>query len=127
LGELNQIMRLLPITLLLVLISLTVDLAQGASGQVKGEVWFKPFVENENVFNNVPLPNCEIVFRSNAMQKKVVTDEAGHYAAELPPGTYSATASCMMASNHWEYHVAERPEFEVKRDSSSLVNLMVLI
>jgi len=120
-------MRLLLGTLLVILISLTAGFPQGTSGHIKGEVWYRPFVERDSSFEIVAVPNCEVVFRSSSNPTKVVSSAEGRFELDLPAGIYSATANCPMTPNSWEYHVAVRPEFEVKASSNALVNLMSLV
>ncbi len=120
-------MRLLLGILLVTLISLTPGFSQAGSGHIKGEVWYRPFVDRDNNFDNVAVPNCEVVFSSSSNPKKVVSSGDGHFEVDLPAGTYNATASCMTTPNSWEYHPAVRPDFEVKPGSSALLNLLTLV
>ena len=117
-------MRLLFGILLLSLALLTMGFSQGANGRVKGEVWFRPFVEAENTFDNVVVPNCEIVFKSASVPKRVVSGADGRYEVDLPSGVYNVTTNCAMTPNAWEYYAAVRSDFEVKPSSSFLMNLM---
>ena len=116
-------MRLLLGILLVTLFSLSPVF----SGHVKGEVWYRPFVDRDNSFDNVAVPNCEVVFSSTSNPKKVVSSGDGHFEVDLPAGVYNATASCMTTTNSWEYHPAVRPDFEVKSGSSALLNLLTLV
>jgi hypothetical protein len=120
-------MRLLSGILLATLISLTPGFSQAGSGHIKGEVWYRPFVDRDNNFDNVAVPNCEVVFSSSSNPKKVVSSGDGHFEVDLPAGVYNATASCMTTPNSWEYHPAVRPDFEVKPGSSALLNLLTLV
>ena len=120
-------MRLLLGILLVTLLSLSPVFSQAGTGHIKGEVWFRPFVDRENNFDNVAVPNCEVVFSSSSNPKKVVSSGDGHFELDLPAGVYNATASCMTTANSWEYHPAVRPEFEVKPGSSALLNLLTLV
>jgi hypothetical protein len=120
-------MRLLSISLALTLLSLAVVRGQSPAGHVKGEVWYRPFVERENLFDTVRLSGCEIVFRSMNLQKKVVADGEGLFDADLPAGHYEATTDCTKTPDGSEYYSALRSDFEVKAGSSSLINLMVIL
>jgi len=120
-------MRLLMGILLVTLISLTPGLSQSGNGHIKGEVWYRPFVDRDNSFDNVAVPNCEVVFSSSSNPKKVISSGDGHFEVDLPAGVYSATASCMSTPNSWEYHSAVRPDFEVKPGSNALLNLLTLV
>jgi len=120
-------MRLLLGILLVTLISLAPGFSQGGSGHIKGEVWYRPFVERDNSFENVGVPNCEVVFRSAANPRKVVSSADGRFEVDLPVGTYNATTNCSMTPNSGEYHAAVRSDFEVKPSSSALLNLMTLV
>jgi len=120
-------MRRLLNILLLTLSTLTLTHAQGAAGHVKGEVWFRPFIDRENAFDNLTLPNCGIQFRSKGFQKMIVSDGKGYFEADLPAGIYSVTTTCTMTPDASEYYSAVRADFEVKANSSSLVNLMALL
>jgi hypothetical protein len=73
------------------------------------------------------MPGCEVLFHSKAVERKVVTDTEGNYEGDLPPGIYSVTAKCARTSGNWEYHPSSRAEFEMKANSSPMINLMVLI
>jgi hypothetical protein len=116
-------MRLLLGILLLSLTLLTMGYSQGANGHVKGEVWFRPFVEAENTFDNVAVPNCEVVLKSASVSKKVNSGADGHYEVDLPAGVYNVATNCAMAPNDWEYYPAVRSDFEVKPSASFLLNL----
>jgi hypothetical protein len=120
-------MRLLLNVLLLTLTSLVLCSAQSAGGRVRGQVWSRPFVEEGNFFGKTVIPGCEILFHSKAVERKVVTDTDGNYASDLPPGIYSVTAKCATTSQNSEYHPSTRADFEMKSNSSPMVNLMVLI
>jgi hypothetical protein len=120
-------MRLLLGILLVTLFSLSPVFSQAGTGHVKGEVWYRPFVDRDNSFDNVAVPNCEVVFSSTSNPKKVVASGDGHFEVDLPAGVYSATASCMTTTNSWEYHPAVRPDFEVKTGTSALLNLLTLV
>lgn len=120
-------MRLLLGILLVTLLSLTPVFSQAGTGHIKGEVWYRPFVDRDNSFDNVAVPNCEVVFNSSSNPKKVVSSEDGHFEVDLPAGVYNATASCKTTPNSWEYHPAVRPEFEVKSGSTALLNLLMLV
>jgi hypothetical protein len=120
-------MRRLSGILLVTLILMTPVFPQGSSGHIKGEVWYRPFVERDNSFDTVAVPNCEVVFRSASGAKKVVPSADGHFDLDLPAGTYNATTSCGLTPDSWEYHAAVRSDFEVKPGSSALLNLLTLI
>jgi len=120
-------MRLLLGILLVTLLSLSPVFSQAGTGHIKGEVWFRPFVDRDNSFDNVAVPNCEVVFSSPSNPKKVISSGDGHFELDLPAGVYNATASCMTTPNSWEYHAAVRPDFEVKTGASALVNLLTLV
>jgi hypothetical protein len=120
-------MRLLLGILLVTLLSMSPVFSQAGTGHIKGEVWFRPFVDRDNSFANVAVPNCEVVFISSTNPKKVVSSGDGHFELDLPAGVYNATANCMTTPNSWEYHPAVRPNFEVKPGSSALVNLLTLV
>jgi len=100
---------------------------QGSTGHVKGEVWYRPFIEANNGFENVAVPNCEVVFRTGKNTKKIVAAGDGHFEADLPAGVYSATTNCPAAPGSWLYHAAVHSDFEVKTGSSTLLNLMTLL
>lgn len=120
-------MRLLLGILLVTLLALSPVFSQSGTGHIKGEVWYRPFVDRDNSFDNVAVPNCEVVFSSSSNPKKVVSSGDGHFELDLPAGVYNATASCMTTPNSWEYHPAVRPDFEVKSGSSALLNLLTLV
>jgi hypothetical protein len=120
-------MRLLLGILLVTLLSLSPVFSQAGTGHIKGEVWYRPFVDRDNSFDNVAVPNCEVVFSSPSNPKKVVSSGDGHFEVDLPAGVYNATASCMATPTSWEYHSAVRPDFEVKSGASALVNLLTLV
>jgi hypothetical protein len=120
-------MRLVLNVLLLALISLAMCFAQSAGGRVRGQVWSRPFIEDSNVFGKAAMPDCEVIFHSKNGDRKAVTDREGNYTSDLPTGIYSVNAKCAMTSGNWEYHPTTRAEFEVKSNSSPMVNLMVLI
>jgi len=120
-------MRLALNIVFLALTTVTMCLAQSGGSRVRGQVWSRPFIEDNNVFGRSVLPGCEVSFRSKDVEKKALTDAEGNYASELAPGIYTVTAKCAMDSRNWEYHPASRAEFEVKSDSSPMVNLMVLV
>ena len=120
-------MRLLLGILLATLTLWTPGFPQSSMGHVKGEVWYRPFVDRENSFDNVVVPNCEVVFRSSSNPRKVVSSGDGHFEVDLPSGIYNATTNCAMTPNSFEYHAAVRSDFEVKPSSSALVNLMTLV
>jgi len=122
-----EIMRLLLGILLVTLLSLSPVFSQAGTGHIKGEVWYRPFVDRDNSFDNVAVPNCEVVFSSPSNPKKVVSSGDGHFEVDLPAGVYNATASCMATPTSWEYHSAVRPDFEVKSGASALVNLLTLV
>ena len=113
--------------LLVTLFSLSPVFSQAGTGHIKGEVWFRPFVDRDNSFDNVAVPNCDVVFSSSSNPKKVVSSGDGHFELDLPAGVYNATATCMTTPNSWEYHPAVRPEFEVKPGSTALLNLLTLV
>src|SRR5437868_2286580 len=117
-------MRLALNILLLILTSLAMCAAQDAGGRVHGQVWSRPFIEEGNVFGRTPLPGCEVIFHSKTVDRKALTDTEGNYAGDLPPGNYSVNASCPLSSQTWEYHSSSRADFEMKPDSSPLVNMM---
>ena len=120
-------MRLLLGILLVILLSLSPLFSQAGTGHIKGEVWYRPFVDRDNSFDNVAVPNCEVVFSSSSNPKKVVSSGDGHFELDLPAGIYNASANCMPAPNSWEYHPAVRPDFEVKPGSSELLNILTLV
>jgi len=120
-------MRLILNVLLLTLTSLVLCFAQSAGGRARGQVWSRPFIEEGNFFGRAVMPGCDVLFHSKDVEKKVVTDREGNYESDLPPGIYNVTAKCPMTSGNWEYHPSSRAEFEMKPNSSSMVNLMVLI
>ena len=109
------------------LIAITTCLAQSEGGRVRGQVWSRPFIEDTNAFGRATLPGCEVNFRSKDVERKAVTDKEGNYESDLPPGVYNVSAKCATDAQNWEYHPASRAEFEVKSNSSPMVNLMVLI
>jgi hypothetical protein len=119
-------MRLL-LGILLTLPALSPVFSQSGTGHIKGEVWYRPFVDRDNNFDNVVVPNCEVVFSSSSNPKKAVSSADGHFELDLPAGVYSATASCMTTPNSWEFHPAVRPDFEVKPGSTALLNLLTLV
>jgi len=120
-------MRLIFGLLMVTLLSSTPGIPQATNGHVRGEVWYRSFVDRENSFDNVVVPNCEVIFRSSSNPKKIVSSEDGHFELELPAGIYNATANCATPPNTSEYHAAVRSDFEVKPGSSALVNLMTLV
>ena len=120
-------MRLLFGLLLTTWLFMGMALTQGSSGRIKGEVWYRPFIDSANSFENVAVPNCEVVFRSGKNLKKIVSSGDGRFEADLPAGIYSATTNCSMTPTSWQYHAAVRPDFEVKPGSNTMLNLMTLI
>ncbi len=66
-------MRLILGILLVTLLSLSPVFSQAGTGHLKGEVWYRPFVDRDNNFDNVAVPNCEVVFSSSSNPKKVVS------------------------------------------------------
>jgi len=113
--------------ILLTLLALSPVFSQAGTGHVKGEVWYRPFVDRDNNFDNVPVPNCEVVFSSSSNPRKVVSSADGHFEVDLSAGVYNATANCMTTPTSWEFHPAVRPDFEVKPGSSALLNLLTLV
>jgi hypothetical protein len=113
---------------LLILISLAISHAQGATGRANGEVWFRPFVRDINGFENRSLSNCEIVFQSTAAKKQVVTDQRGRYSVDLPAGVYETKASCPAAAGMpAEFHPTTRSGLVIKPSADTLINLLVSI
>jgi hypothetical protein len=111
---------------LLALIAITTCLAQSEGGRVRGQVWSRPFIEDTNAFGRATLPGCEVNFRSKDVERKAVTDKEGNYESDLPRVLQRLGEMRDRCAN-WEYHPASRAEFEVKSNSSPMVNLMVLI
>jgi len=101
--------------------------SQGGSGRIKGEVWYRPFINSDNSFESVVVPNCDVIFRSASSPKKVVSSTDGHFELELPAGIYDATTNCSTNPGSWEYHPTVRSEIDVKPGSSTLLNLMTLV
>jgi len=120
-------MRLVLGILLLTWILLLPVFPQGGNGHIKGEVWYRPFINSDNSFESVVVPNCDVIFRSTSIPKKVVSSGDGHFDLELPAGIYDATTNCSTKPGSWEYHPAVRSEIEVKAGSSTLLNLMTLV
>ena len=100
---------------------------QGSAGRIKGEVWYRPFIDSDNRFENVAVPNCEVIFRSGNNLKKVSAGGDGRFETELPAGVYKATTNCSATPTARQFHAAVRPDFEVKSGSSIMLNLMTLI
>jgi hypothetical protein len=117
-------MRLVLSSLLLTWILLVPAFPQGSNGQIKGEVWYRPFINADNSFETVVVPNCEIVFRSPSGPRKVVSSSDGQFALDLPAGIYDATTNCSTKPASMEYHPAVRTDIDVKAGSNTLLNLM---
>jgi len=120
-------MRLLFGLLLTTWLLMGTVLTQGNIGRIKGQVWYRPFIDSANSFENAGVPNCEVIFRSGKNLKKVVSSGEGRFETDLPAGIYSATTNCSLTPTSWQYHAAVRPDFEVKPGSSTMLNLMTLI
>jgi hypothetical protein len=100
---------------------------QGGSGRIKGEVWYRPFINSDNSFESVAVPNCDVVFRSPSSGKKVVSSGDGHFDVELPAGSYDVSTNCSTKPSSVEYHPAVRSDIDVKAGSSTLLNLMTIV
>src|SRR6188768_300791 len=120
-------MRLVFCILLVTWILLLPVFPQGGNGHIKGEVWYRPFVNSDNSFESAVVPNCDVIFRSAAIPKKVVSSSDGHFELDLPAGIYDATTNCSTNPGSWEYHPTVRSEIDVKAGSSTLLNLMTLV
>jgi len=102
-------MSRLIVPILLILILVTISIAQSSTGHVNGEVWFRPFVRDINGFENRGLAKCEVTFQSGAAKKQIVSDEKGRYSSIcLPASTTPGPIAPLWRELQWI--INPRPE-----------------